>query len=153
MPELPFEAKSLPEEKKPGLFAKKPEAAATQFAEFSNQMTTLNRRLRVLEERYEIVRNKTQVTDQNMLSFQKELMRELKATQESLTEFHREFTELRDKARLIVKELRACAKQEDVQVLEKYIQIWEPLQFVTRQEVERLVENAMQETLQLKQIS
>ena len=41
-----------------------------------------------------------------------------------------------------------CAKTEDVQVLDRYINLWEPANFVTRTEVEKIVDEAINRVLQ-----
>ena len=43
----------------------------------------------------------------------------------------------------IVKELQITAKRSEVKVLEKYINFWNPANFVTQNEVESLVKNIL----------
>jgi predicted nucleic acid-binding Zn-ribbon protein len=117
------------------------------MADLSMQLNNLSRRLRILEERYTSLRKKTQDTDQNILGLNKEVARESKLMHSELVDFRREFYDLRDKAKLIVKELKECAKTDEVKVLENYINLWEPVNFVTRREVERIVEQKVEELL------
>jgi len=42
-------------------------------------------------------------------------------------------------------EIKETAKLEDVKVLENYVNLWNPIQFVTRQEVEKLIKRALVE--------
>jgi len=151
-PEPPFgalPASAMPEEeKKHGFFGGKREDAPGQgIADLSMQISNLSRRLRILEERYTTLRKKTQDTDQMVLSFSKEVSSEMKASHSELVDFRREFYDLRDKVKLIVKELKECAKADELKVLERYLNLWEPMQFVTRNEVDRLVEEKIDERL------
>ena len=136
------------EEKKHGFFGGKREDAPGQsIADLSMQISNLSRRLRILEERYTALRKKTQDTDQMVLGFSKEVSSEMKASHSELVDFRREFYDLRDKVKLIVKELKECAKADELKELERYLNLWEPMQFVTRNEVDRLVEEKVAERL------
>ncbi|MBI4149901.1 hypothetical protein HY488_00695 [Candidatus Woesearchaeota archaeon] len=147
---LPFGAPpTQPEEKKhAGLFGgKHDEAAGVSVSDLSMQLNNLSRRLRILEERYTSLRKKTQDTDQTILNVNKQLTSELKATHSELVDFRREFYDLRDKTKLIVKELKECAKTDEVKVLENYINLWEPVNFVTKAMVEKIVDDRIEEKL------
>ena len=52
--------------------------------------------------------------------------------------------EMKQKFDLIGSELSDTAKRQDVIVLEKYINLWEPLNFVTRNEVEKLINSIVE---------
>ena len=47
--------------------------------------------------------------------------------------------DIKDKLTLLVKELKLSATKEEVKILEKYISYWEPLSFVTRQELNKFL--------------
>ncbi|MBD3313965.1 hypothetical protein GF345_05980 [Candidatus Woesearchaeota archaeon] len=122
----------------------------TAMSDLSNQINNLSRRLRILEERYTNLRKNTQLTDQNLLKFNKDFHREASSLNSDLTDARREFSDLKDKVRLIVKELMECAKTEEVKILEKYINMWDPVKFVQRNEVDRIVEEKINEVLSQK---
>jgi hypothetical protein len=151
---LPFGAPPAPaEEKKHGLFGgKREEAPSVSLSDLSMQINNLSRRLRILEERYTALRKKTQDTDQGVLNLNRELSKELKLSHSELVDFRREFYDLRDKVKLIVKELKECAKTDEVKVLENYINLWEPVNFVTRNEVGKIVEDKVEEKLSQLQV-
>lgn len=116
-------------------------------SDIPSQMTNLGRRLRLLEERYETVRDKLQRGDKGFLDFQKEMNRELRINREEVSDLHRDLEDLKDKMRLIVKELKDCAKSDEVAVLKRYLQMWEPVQFVTQNEIDDIVERKIEEKL------
>lgn len=113
--------------------------------EGSGEVGMLSRRLRVLEEQYTNIRRKVQVTDQNMLSYHKKNISENKALTMELNEIRHMIDEIQNNILLIIKELKLCAKKEDVNVLQRYINMWEPVNFVTRKEVEKIVEDVISE--------
>ena len=51
---------------------------------------------------------------------------------------------------LIIKELKITAGKEELMTLKKYIDFWNPMNFVTQRDVERVVEEKMSES-ELKQ--
>ncbi len=133
-----------PEARHSGFFSKPPAAAAaTSLNEISAQMNSIARRMRLLEERYTTLRKKTQLSDQNMLNLQKDLHRNVTAFGDEMTDLRKELLELRDTVRLVIKEIKDCAKTEDVKVLESYINLWDPIKYVTKEEVARIVEEAL----------
>lgn len=123
------------------------ELSPVALTDLSNQINNLSRRLRILEERYTNLRRNTQLTDQNILRFSKDFQRDISVASSDLSEMRRDFFDLRDKVRLIVKELVECAKTEEVKVLERYINMWDPMKFVTREEVDKIVEGKIEEKL------
>lgn len=136
------------EEKKPGggLFGRHEAAAPVAgTSELYSQLTNVERRLRILEERYENLRRKTQVSEQNMLGIHKETDKEIKTTTSDLLELRRDLEDLKSKARIIVKELKECAKKEDIDVVKKYLEMWEPVNFITRNEAKKIIKELIDE--------
>ena len=44
---------------------------------------------------------------------------------------------------MIIKELKSTAKREEVKVLEKYINFWDPVKFVRQHEIEAIVKEIL----------
>jgi len=142
MADFPFGAKNKEEEprKHSSLFGKhETHAPNAGMADLSNQLNNLSRRLRVLEERYVNLKKDVQLTEQNLLKTGKDTSREMQTTTADIVEFKREFYDLKDKIKLIIKELKATAKSEEVQTLQRYIDMWEPINFVTRNELDKVI--------------
>ncbi|MGB9749068.1 MAG: hypothetical protein ACP5OZ_04980 [Candidatus Woesearchaeota archaeon] len=114
---------------------KKQEAPQNLAPDFSN----ISRRVRMLEERYTKIQNRLHLTEENMLDSNKKLSVEIKTITSELDEIKQEINEIKDRIILIVKELKLSAKKDDVNVLKKYIDLWEPLKFVTREDVEKII--------------
>ena len=138
-----------PEEKK-GFFTKAPEPSASFSPDMTDQMRNLSRRLRVLEERYANQRKNMQVMEHNMLNDSKKLQTQMHSLQTDFDELKKQIYDLKQKFDLIAADLADTAKREDVIVLEKYINLWEPLNFVTRNEVERIVEFVLENKKNMK---
>ncbi|MBI2655232.1 hypothetical protein HYX06_02295 [Candidatus Woesearchaeota archaeon] len=47
--------------------------------------------------------------------------------------------EIREKLILVIKELQFAARKDEVKVLEKYINLWNPIKFVSQNEIEAII--------------
>ncbi len=112
--------------------------------ELLDRINSLSRRLRMIEERYTNLMNKNQLSDQNMLSHNKKLNTEIKTINLEISEFRSDFSKLKETIALIIQDLRECARKEDVEVLEKYLKLWEPVRFVTQNQVENIVRETIE---------
>jgi hypothetical protein len=110
----------------------------------ADEVNNLGRRLKVLEERYTNLRRKTQMTDQSFLNHTKKVMSEIKLLNSEMDELRQKLDNIDNKMLLIMRELRLCAKKEEIAVLQKYINLWEPVHFVTRNEVIKILEDLLQ---------
>ncbi len=114
-------------------------------ADFSGQISNFASRLRLLEERYSLVQRRSQLIDKNMLAHAKELHAEIKTISTEMAEIKKEINELNEKSKLIIRELQNLAPRDEVEILRKYIGYWEPLNFVTRNEVTKIIEELLDE--------
>jgi tetrahydromethanopterin S-methyltransferase subunit F len=130
------------EETKKSIFGAKP-AAAGNVQELVGEVNNIARSLKSIEDKLNNLRNKTQLIDQNLLSANKKFSDEIKISEADVMEIKREVEDMREKMKLVVRELKLCAKYDEVKVLEKYIEMWNPINFVTRDEVERIVQDAI----------
>lgn len=107
------------------------------------EVNNLERRLRVLEEGTTNIRRSLQVTEQNMLSKNREFNTEIKALGSEFHEIKREISEIKERMVDLLKDLENAAKLDEVKVLEKYVNMWNPIKFVTGAEVERIIEEKL----------
>ena len=142
----PFEQK-IPES--PNIMGKK-----QQSQEMDQVLLRVNdaiTRLRILEERFLNLREKSQLTEENMLKSNKKMFGEFKSINEDLALVKREVNDVKEKISLVIAEMRNYASKQDFRVLQKYIELWQPIQFVTREEVAKIVDDALEDQLAKKQ--
>jgi len=101
--------------------------------------------LSTLEDRYANLNRKIEVIESNMLKTDKRLLQETKLLTSEIAELKRELTELKDKLMLVAKELKNLASKTELETLKKTVEFFDPMQFVTRNEVERIVKEKMEE--------
>lgn len=112
-----------------------------------DELINISRRLRTLEERYTNLDKKVEFNEKNMIEWHKGSVTELRATLSDITEIKKEINEVKEKIREVVRIIMGLAKKEDVDVMKKYLELWEPVHFVTQEQVERIVEDALKRKL------
>ena len=126
------------------LFAQRKEAEAPAL-DIASEVANISRTVKILDDKYSNLRKKVQIDEQNSLSAHKKAFDEIKIIKSDVLDIKADIEDLKDKILLIIKELRASVKAEQFEELKKYIEIWEPMNFVTRNEVKKAVEKAMEE--------
>ena len=84
------------------------------------------------------------MNEQTMLESGKRQNATIRTFGEEIDEMKKTVSDLHDDMRLIVEELRMTAKIEEVKVLQKYIDLWNPVNFVTAEEVKRIFRDLME---------
>ena len=118
--------------------------ASKNVSSLTNSVNDLNRRLRVLEERYNNLQKKTQITEENMLSSFKKANSTITTFHDDINEFKKKIKLNDERTELIIKELKLTAKKEDFIVLNRYLELWDPVKFVTQSEIDRIVDQKIQ---------
>ncbi|RME52680.1 hypothetical protein D6783_04065 [Candidatus Woesearchaeota archaeon] len=108
--------------------------------EISQNVNNVASRLRVMEDRYGNLRSKLELSDKGLLDFERETSAHVKALRAQLEALRKEVAEATGKIERMVKELENTVKASDFQVIEKYVDAWQPLEFVTRRELASLLE-------------
>ncbi len=112
---------------------------ATQEVNLSYVLSDLNARVRVLESKYSLFGERLLVINQNMIDEYKKLMRDIKQIESEISEMKKEVFYLKEVLNDFNKEFDMFARKDNVKVLEKYINLWNPLNFVTEKEVIEII--------------
>ena len=96
-------------------------------------------RARILESKFNNLREKTLVINQNMVQSYKNLSVEIKLLNDDIKEVKNDMFEIKENMHKVIQEFKFFASKKDFMVLEKYINMWNPLNFVTEKEVEELI--------------
>ena len=131
--------KDLPSEKsKQSIFVKKEKPEDTEIKRRTEQiLTSINAHLTLLEDRYNQVRNKINFTEHELLESRKKINSRIKVLDDELNDINKSIDEIREKVLGLHEEVSGSAKKENINVIEKYLDMWEPLDFVTRSEVKQ----------------
>ncbi len=124
----------------------------SQYTEEYSLVSDFDARIRILETKYSLVRERMFVINQNMIDEYKKLSEDMHLLQSDLKDLKDTLFEIKETTRQIIKELETFSKKEDVKVLEKYINFWNPLKFVTEKEVIDLIKKGSKKSVKKEEI-
>ena len=110
-------------------------AEETEEVNLSYVLSDLNARVRILESKYSLFGERLLVINQNMIEEYKKTMRDMKTIQSEISVIKKEVFYLKEVLDDFNKEFDMFARKDSVKVLEKYINLWNPMSFVTEKEV------------------
>jgi len=99
----------------------------------------INTRIRILEGKYNLTRERMLLINQNMIDHYKTLNEEIRTIKNDLKEIKEIMETIKETNSIMIKEMSFFARKEQLKVLEKYINMWNPLNFITKEEVLELI--------------
>ena len=97
-------------------------------------------RVRPLEGQYNLLRDRMLIINNNLIEQYKKLSGEMKALNDDVKEMKTDIFNMKETMKHLIKELELFARKDDVKFLEKYINLWNPMKFVTSEELEKALE-------------
>ena len=88
-----------------------------------------------MENRYFGLRKRTETTEENMIELEKTMNKDVHAINDDLLEIKGTIQELREKIELFTAEFTTVANKYDLKELETYLHLWQPLDFVRKDEL------------------
>jgi len=122
-----------------------PETELNPAVSIPGIINSINRRVRVLEERHSQIQRKTEVIEDNMINNHKEVSEDIKKINSDIKELKKDFEDIKENIRLLIKEVQSRARKEDVDVIQQYIDLWNPTNFVTNRELDKAVKRIISE--------
>lgn len=116
-----------------------------QTIALSRQVADMLSRLRLMEERYANLRREHQLTSQNMIENHQGLSKQQRKFSDTIVDFKRTLQDLREQLDVMEGELSGAANVHELKTLERYLDLWQPLDFLTRGEADRLIKEAQRE--------
>jgi len=107
---------------------------------FQQNIASLTAHLSLLEERYSRLRTQVQFTDHELIESKKNINSKMKALDQELDDLSISVRDIKDLVTGLRQEVLQAARKEDLAVLERYLDLWEPLSFATRDEVKRVIQ-------------
>ncbi len=111
----------------------------------TEQMNAFAARIRVSEERFNELRKKLLFIEQNMLANHKKALGDLKLANGEIDELRHKIVDIEDRIITVIKELRLTARKNDIDVLRRYIELWDPVKFVTAEHAEKIMRDVLDE--------
>lgn len=117
--------------------------AAAATADLARQLTGVATRLRLAEERYANLQKRNRLTEETLLEFERELSAELRATLQQVTDLRRRISDIDQKVNAIQGELGGFVRKHEFAVVERYLDLWQPVRFLSQDEAKRMIAQAL----------
>jgi archaellum component FlaC len=102
------------------------------FAEFSTKMKSL-------EERHEMLKERVLLISQSFLRTEERTSKELALMREEFREARMDLDRIKENVQTVIRDSADFARREELGVLEKYMKLWEPLQFMKENDVKKMI--------------
>ncbi len=111
--------------------------------EGSQDNLELNSKLRSIEARYNMLAERLLVVNKNLIEQHKKLVHEIQMINSDIMEAKRDAKTTKELMSNIIKELENFATKDSVKVIEKYIDLLNPLNFVTEDQLNQAIEEKL----------
>lgn len=112
-------------------------------SELSTGLKNMTNRMRTIEEKYRNLKNEFQLNEKNSLDDHKKSSVEFRDLNDQIFTLKKSFNEVKNKMDIIIKELELTAKKESVLTIQKYLDLWNPVNFVSQLEIKDVVRRAL----------
>lgn len=109
------------------------------FQALYQQVMQMVNRVRLIEERYEQLSMKVKIIDESSLKRTKELKEMIIESQTDINMLKKNMKEMEDALKNLVKDMQNVARSQDIKVLERYINMFDPTRFLTKEEAVELI--------------
>ncbi len=117
--------------------------AEATYQEINPVLSDIINRIRTLESKYNLLGERLLIVNQNMIAQYKKSLPELKVINSDVKDIRSELFKLKEIIKDLTKEMQFFATKEDIKVLEKYINLWNPMKFITEEELDKILEEKL----------
>ena len=110
------------------------------YQDISQVLSDIVNRIRSLESKYNVLGERLLIVNENMISQFKKNKGEARVTSQEIKDIKAELFQTRGSFMDLTKQMEFFATKENIKVLEKYINLWDPFKFVTEKELEKKLE-------------
>jgi len=103
----------------------------------SKVILTVVERLKNSESNLDLVNEKLELLDHNSVKNFKKVFSEIKGLREEIRDMRHDIDVIKEFNAKASKQIRLMTTVDEVKRLEKYIDLWNPMEFVTRQEIDK----------------
>ena len=115
-------------------------------------VTSLTSRVKLVEERVENIRDRIELVEHSLIDKHKTSIKQIKELHDEMRVLRGDVEETKTLIERVVKRLDAFASGEEVKVLRRYVELWQPMSYVNRAEAKAIVRNILKEEGLIKEI-
>ncbi|HLC80775.1 MAG TPA: hypothetical protein VJG31_03300 [Candidatus Nanoarchaeia archaeon] len=98
-----------------------------------------------VESKVIILRRELEVIKNDSARRMRELDTEMRSAASEVTGLKRELAKTNEQLALVIKELRLTAGKDELMTVKKYLELWNPIKFTSKEEVGRMIEDRVEE--------
>ncbi len=98
-----------------------------------------------VESKVIILRRELEVIKNDSARRMREVDTEMRSAASEVTGLKRELAKTNEQMGLVIKELRLTAGKDELMTIKKYLELWNPIKFTSKEEVERMIEDKVEE--------
>lgn len=117
-----------------------------KFIKLNDNISEVSRTLRMLEERYVSIRRKMQVSDQYIIDDTNKIFTKLKLIVKDIEDIKLDIVEIKEKLEIFSNEIGEMANKQDLKVIQKYIELWQPMTFLTEKQALSMIKDEIEES-------
>jgi hypothetical protein len=114
----------------------------------SKTLVTIIQRQKDIESLLENIHEKIELIDHNAVSDFKKIFKKNKTLSDEITDLKSEFKKMQEYQEKLSKQLKLFSTTDEVRKLEKYVDLWDPMQFVGRDELDKELKKNKKETVE-----
>lgn len=107
------------------------------------KISSISRRIKIVEEHMDSISSRVQMTEKDVIEKHKSSIKRINKLEKELREVRSKMHDMEEMNSRITDRLREFASKEEVEVMERYSRWWQPLEYVTREEVKKLINDAL----------
>lgn len=124
-----------------------------QFAEkvdtHTKTLLSIIQRQKDLESTVDLINEKLELIDHNSVKNNKSNFTDMKSVKTDIKEIREEIAGMKELTSKIARQLKLMSTSDEVAKLEKYIDLWNPMDFVTRQELEKYSDDVKKDLIKV----
>lgn len=107
-------------------------------------LSEFNTKISDLESRHEMLRERVFSIGNSFIKIRDDLKREISLIKDDIRSIRDAIEKVQESLRHVLAESDNFARKEEMQILEKYMKLWEPLKFARTEEVRAMIDEAIQ---------
>lgn len=114
-----------------------------EMSSLSGVLSSFSTRIADTEERQSMITEKLSLISQTLLKNSERMAKEMQIISDDITELKNEMDKLKENVQILVEQSGEFARKQELQVVEKYMKIWEPMKFATIEDVRKMINDAV----------
>ncbi|MFH1065834.1 MAG: hypothetical protein V1734_05000 [Nanoarchaeota archaeon] len=100
-------------------------------------------RIRILESKYTLMSERLLIVNQNMIEHHKQLTKDIKGEEAEIRNVKNDLEKVKNILKHLSEEAANFSRKDEVKLLEKYIKLWNPINFVTETDVKNILQREL----------